>query len=96
MNTTCGRNKVDLSLLSSISKHNTCLWSYYGWLYSCRQSVNTTCGRNKVGLSWLSSVNEHNMWSHYVWVCCCCHRYVHTTHGHTGIMVGFVVVVVSQ
>ena len=37
---------LGLSSLSSVSKHN--MWSYYGWVCRCRQSVNTTCGRNQV------------------------------------------------
>jgi hypothetical protein len=39
-----GRIMIELSLLSSVSKHNR--WSYYDWVYcSCCPSVNTICGR---------------------------------------------------
>ena len=35
---------LDLSLLSSVSKHN--MWTYYAWLFRCfRLSVSTICGR---------------------------------------------------
>ena len=40
--------RLDLSLLSSISKHN--IWSYDGWVCRYRRSVNTPSGRNKAVL----------------------------------------------
>jgi hypothetical protein len=41
--------RLDLSLLSFVSKHN--MWTYYGWVCSCCQpSVNTIYGRIMVGL----------------------------------------------
>ena len=41
--------RLDLSFLSSVSKHN--MWTYHGWACHCSHlSVNTICGRNKVGL----------------------------------------------
>jgi len=39
--------RLDLSLLSSLSKHN--VWPYYGWVRRCRQSVNTISGFIMVG-----------------------------------------------
>ena len=40
VNTICSRVMIELSLLSSVSKHN--MWSYYDWIYCCfRPSVNT-------------------------------------------------------
>ena len=62
--TICGRVMIELSLLSSVSKHN--IWSYYDSVY-CLPSVDTTCGGIMIGLSLLSSVSKHNMWSHYDW-----------------------------
>jgi hypothetical protein len=39
--------RLDLSMLSSVSKHN--MQSNYGWVCRCcRRSVNKICGRNKV------------------------------------------------
>jgi len=48
----------------------------------------------RLDLSLVSSVSKQNMWTYYDWVCRC--RSVNTMHGHTGIMVVFVVVVMSQ
>ena len=47
-----------------------------------------------IGLSLLSSVSKHNMWSYYDWIYCCFCSSVNTICG--GIMVVFVIVVVSQ
>ena len=65
VNTICGRVMIELSLLSSVSKHN--IWSYYDSVY-CLPSVDTTCGGIMIGLSLLSSVSKHNMWSYYDWI----------------------------
>jgi hypothetical protein len=46
-------------------------------------------------LSLMSSISKQNMRTYYGWVCRC-RRSVNTMHGHTGIMVGFIVVVVRQ
>jgi hypothetical protein len=64
LNTICGRTKIGLSLLSSVSKHK--MWSYYDWVVIVL-SVNTIYGRIMVGLS-LLSLSKHNIWSHYGWV----------------------------
>ena len=52
---------LGLSLLSSVSKHNTRSYQCYGWvcLY-CHQSINIIYGRIMVGLSLLFSVSKHN------------------------------------
>ena len=45
-------------------------------------------------LSLFLSVSKHNMWWNYGWVCCSGRPAVNTIYG--GIMVGFVVDVISQ
>ena len=48
---------IELSLLSSVSKHT--MWLYYDCVYCCcRPSVNIICGRIMIGLS-LSSASKH-------------------------------------
>ena len=87
--------RLSLSWLS-VSKHNAWSYRYYGWVCrSCCLSVNTICSGIMVGLLFLF-VSKHNMCSYYGWVGRCCRRSVSTMHGHTGIIVGFVVVVICQ
>ena len=99
---------LGLSLFLSVSKHN--MWWKYGWVCcSGRPAVNTIYGGIMVGfvvdvisqqvalwlgLSLFLSVSKHNMWWKYGWVCCSGRPAVNTIYG--GIMVGFVVDVISQ
>jgi hypothetical protein len=84
VNTICGRIMIELSLLSSISKHN--MWSCYDWVVVVVFRLLT----QHVVILWLgcrccppsvnticggimiglslSSVSKHNMWSCYDWV----------------------------
>jgi hypothetical protein len=98
-------------LLSSVGKHNMWSYNDWVCL-CCHPSANTICSRIMVGfvvvlvnwktqhvvVTWLGlslfTVRKHNVWLYYGWVCCCCHPSVSTVCGR--IMVGFVVVLVSQ
>ena len=56
---------LGLLLLSSVSKHN--IWSYYGWVCRCCQSVNTTCGFNQVGLL-VVVVRQYSQYVDVLWL----------------------------
>ena len=86
--------RLDLSLLSSVRKHNAWSYRYYGWVcLRCHLSVTENMW-TYVDLSLLSSVSKHNMWSYYGWFCPPFHLSVNTIYDRN--KVGFVVVVVRQ
>ena len=78
-------------LLLSVSKHN--MWSYYSWLVVVVRKLTHYVVVIRLDLSLVSSIIKQNMWTYYGWVCRC-RRSINTMHGHTSIMVGFIVVVV--
>jgi hypothetical protein len=57
--------RLDLSWLSSVSKHNSWSCRYYGWVCRCcRPSLNTICGCIMVGFCRCCRLSVNTMYGH--------------------------------
>jgi hypothetical protein len=96
VNIICGRIMIGLSLLSSVSKHNS--WSYYDWgqpnhntttycVYGrTTTTINTIIIRPHCLFTDRRQQRQPNLWSYYDWVYCCCRPSVNIICGR--IMIG--------